>query len=575
MDERFAARLRELINDYYHGLLTVESYREQRAALLDTLDAPPSEAREVTEELEDPTVPVAVTPVAPSTPADDSAVPVATVGPRSGEGWLGRLAVAGIVGVGLATVVGIQQLSGPSSDEPPATASAPAELAPEEAAGEALLEQFLAQGDWAQDSVSNFELAWGVLTEADRDVARSSASYRRFSDVLRRRLLEEQALTVAGRTPELLALLNFAVSMDMPYAESLQARTAPGEQGPSQVAPEVLADPSAEPAPVADAESPVEAEVEVLVEAVPEAPVEAVSEEAPAETEPEALAEAVREAPETVTGGGPQDVVETAPSEPQAAPSQAEDTCLAEFAKTRRPYCQDRMASGGVGPPMVILPTGEFDMGSDQNPEESPKHRVSIVQPFAMSVHEVSYVEFGAYCSATGQPCPQRPWENDDYPVVLISWSEASGYSAWLSNETGYRYRLPTEAEWEYAARAGSESPYPFGSEITPSAARSSATVPVEKPLDRNDRSVNRNDFRLLHMSGNVREWVADAWHGSYQAAPADASAWEQGSASQRVVRGGSYADPGRKLRSAARQPLDASSRDSMTGFRLVRHVER
>ena len=400
MDERFAARLRELINDYYHGLLTVESYREQRAALLDTLDAPPSEAREVAEELEDPTVPVAVTPVASSTPAQKPTAPI------SGGRWAGRLAVAGIVGVGLATVFGIQRLSGPSSDEPPATASAPAELAPEEAAGEALLEQFLAQGDWAQDSVSNFELAWGVLTEADRDVARSSASYRRFSDVLRRRLLEEQALTVAGRTPELLALLNFAVSMDMPYAESLQARTAPGEQGPSQVAPEVLADPSAEPAPVADEESSVEAEVEVLVEAVPEAPVEAepeepveaepeapveaVSEEAPAETEPEALAEAVREAPETVTGGGPQDVAETAPSEPQAAPSQAEDTCLAEFAKTRRPYCQDRMASGGVGPPMVILPTGEFDMGSDQNPEESPKHRVSIVQPFAMSVHEVS-----------------------------------------------------------------------------------------------------------------------------------------------------------------------------------------
>ncbi len=88
MDERFAARLRELINDYYHGLLTVESYREQRAALLDTLDAPPSEAREVTEELEDPTTPVAVTPVAPPTPADDSAVPVATVGPRSGQGWM-------------------------------------------------------------------------------------------------------------------------------------------------------------------------------------------------------------------------------------------------------------------------------------------------------------------------------------------------------------------------------------------------------------------------------------------------------------------------------------------------------
>jgi len=362
----------------------------------------------------------------------------------------------------------------------------------------------------------------------------------------------------------------------MPYAESLRARTAPTGQVPSQMTPEQVT-PEVSESLVTESGPAVRPPVpdEAPGGQTPQAQADSSAEQGNG-AETAAPAQPVQQAPEAVAGG-PEGAADPAAPQPSAdaSPAPGEDTCLAELVNTRRPYCQDRLASGGDGPPMVILPTGAFDMGDDQTTEASPRHRVTIVQPIAMSLYEVSFAEFRIYCSASGQTCPQRPWEDDDYPVVGVSWSEAGAYADWLSAETGYGYRLPTEAEWEYAARAGSDSPYPFGTEVTPSAARSSAGAPVDTPLGRQDQSVNRNDFRLFHMAGNVREWVGDAWHDSYQGAPADASAWEGGAGSQRVVRGGSYADAAPKLQSAAREPLEASGRDSMTGFRLVRNLER
>ncbi len=154
-----------------------------------------------------------------------------------------------------------------------------------------------------------------------------------------------------------------------------------------------------------------------------------------------------------------------------------------------------------------------------------------------------------------------------------MTWDDAVSYTEWLSESTGFGYRLPSEAEWEFAARAGTQSPYFFGDEITPAAALSSENGPVEKPLPRSDRSINRNPFRLYHMSGNVREWTLDAWYPNYENARPDGSARSIETESSRVVRGGSYSERARKLRSAAREPLDRSHRDTMTGFRVVREV--
>jgi formylglycine-generating enzyme required for sulfatase activity len=191
-----------------------------------------------------------------------------------------------------------------------------------------------------------------------------------------------------------------------------------------------------------------------------------------------------------------------------------------------------------------------------------------------MSVNEVSFAEFNAYCTAAGARCPENPWGGADYPVVLVSWNEAVAYTEWLSAQTGRRYRLPSEAEWEYAARARTTSQYPFGDIVTPIAARSSANGTVDSPLANGDRSVNRNDFRLYHMVGNVREWVADGWQADYAGAPGDGSARTAVSSTSRVVRGGAYSDGARQLRSAARLSLEPTASDRMTGFRVVRELD-
>ena len=169
------------------------------------------------------------------------------------------------------------------------------------------MDQFLARDDWAGDSVSNFELAWGALTGADREVALRSVSYRRFSDVLRRRLVEAEALSGAGQSPGFLSLLDFAQSMDMPYAESLQARTAPAGQAPSQVTPEAPESLVNDSAPATQPPLPDEAPGGQTPQALADS-----SAEQDNGAESAAPAPAVQQAPEAVAGG-PEGVADPAP----------------------------------------------------------------------------------------------------------------------------------------------------------------------------------------------------------------------------------------------------------------------
>jgi formylglycine-generating enzyme required for sulfatase activity len=204
--------------------------------------------------------------------------------------------------------------------------------------------------------------------------------------------------------------------------------------------------------------------------------------------------------------------------------------------------------------------------------DEQPAHEVAL-GPFSIGTHEVSFTEYDRFARATGRALPDDAgWGRGDRPVINVTWDDAAAYAAWLSQETGRAYRLPTEAEWEYAARGGSADRYWWGFAPEPGRAvcfdcgsrwdnRSSAPV----------GSLSPNPFGLYDTAGNVSEWVSDCYNQSYQGAPADGSAWLQGDCEQRVTRGGAFNKPWSSLRSAARSTLPRAARLNMLGFRLVR----
>jgi formylglycine-generating enzyme required for sulfatase activity len=229
------------------------------------------------------------------------------------------------------------------------------------------------------------------------------------------------------------------------------------------------------------------------------------------------------------------------------------------------------LPSGAAGPQLALIPAGTFEMGGDAT-SERPVHVVTIRAPLAISVQEVSQAEFKQYCDATGAACAQQPWSGDDYPVVNVSWRDAQGYVDWLSRVTGHRYGLPSEAQWEYAARAGQRTPTPAGNALSPTDAHFSMLTKQPSPAPRRQK-FNQNAFRLQHTLGNVREWVEDPWSADYTAAPSDGSATRAASGDMRVVRGGSYADGAAALRFSARESLKENTRDAWTGFRVMREV--
>ena len=221
-------------------------------------------------------------------------------------------------------------------------------------------------------------------------------------------------------------------------------------------------------------------------------------------------------------------------------------------------------------PEMVVIPAGSFLMGSPESEEgrygdEGPQHRVTIRTPFAAGVYEVTFEEWDA-CAAAGGCDGYRPkdygWGRGRRPVIDVIWEDAQAYVRWLSRKTEEEYRLLSEAEWEYAARAGTQTRYSFGDEITPSDANyGEETQPVG--------SYRANGFGLYDMHGNVYEWVQDCYNDSYRGAPNNGEAWERGECSLRVLRGGSYYGISRDLRSAIR--LGYSIRSDLNGFRVAR----
>ena len=238
----------------------------------------------------------------------------------------------------------------------------------------------------------------------------------------------------------------------------------------------------------------------------------------------------------------------------------------------------DALASGGKGPEMVVIPAGGFRMGSASGLNwgwEEPVHAVRIGKPFALGRREVTFAEWDA-CAAAGGcggylPADQG-WGRGNRPVIRVTWTRARAYASWLSRETGRSYRLPSESEWEYAARAGTVAKYSWGNGIGRARANCDGcgsrwdgdrTAPVG--------SFAANAFGLHDMHGNVREWVEDCWNESYAGAPTDGSAWLRGDCTQRVLRGGSWYSSSRTLRAAYRYGSSTDYFFNTTGFRVAR----
>lgn len=233
-------------------------------------------------------------------------------------------------------------------------------------------------------------------------------------------------------------------------------------------------------------------------------------------------------------------------------------------------------------PQMVVIPAGEFTMGSPPSAQQAEAaHRVTIAAPFAVGKFAVTFDEWND-CVKGGGCEGYRPddqgWGRGRRPVIDISWDLAQAYVQWLAARSGKPYRLLSEAEWEYAARAGTTTMFSTGEAISPRLANYDGSEDGSGPSAANRKrtlpvgSFPPNAFGLYDMHGNVTQWVEDCWHDDYtDAAPHDGSAWVDGKCEGRVLRGGSWGDSESELRSAARtgEYKDVSSYND--GFRVAR----
>ena len=236
---------------------------------------------------------------------------------------------------------------------------------------------------------------------------------------------------------------------------------------------------------------------------------------------------------------------------------------------------------------MVQIPAGEFRMGNIQGhgqPYEEPVHRVSV-DAFWLGKTEITFDQWYACLAAGG--CSHNPAdkgsEHGSRPVTYVSWKDITDqFIPWLSKTTGKQYRLPTEAEWEYAARAGSETKYSWGNQdpVCRDGASNGARFYDDKNCDYIGTapvaSYSANAFDLYDMHGNVNEWTQDCYNYGYQGAPSDGSAWVSGKCDKRVMRGGDYSDPSYHIRSASRHyhPPPPDRQWGYFGFRLARTLD-
>ena len=237
-------------------------------------------------------------------------------------------------------------------------------------------------------------------------------------------------------------------------------------------------------------------------------------------------------------------------------------------------------------PEMIVVPAGSFSMGSpatepEHNPSEGPQHTVTIARPFAVGKFALSFDEWDA-CIADGGCNAYKPddygWGRGHQPVIDVSSADAEAYVAWLSKKTGKHYRLLSEAEYEYVARAGTKTPFWWGSSISTGQANYDGSYTYDNGAESEYRartlpvdSFLPNPWGLYQVSGNVYELTQDCYHDDYEGAPTDGSAWTAETCSERSVRGGSWSSLPGNLRSGSRGRVSATHRSNGLGFRVAR----
>jgi formylglycine-generating enzyme required for sulfatase activity len=238
---------------------------------------------------------------------------------------------------------------------------------------------------------------------------------------------------------------------------------------------------------------------------------------------------------------------------------------------------RDPLRDGGEGPEMVVVPAGRFRMGSNNgDDDEKPVHWVTISRAFGIGTTEVTFADYDRFARATGRELPKdQGWGRDRRPVINVSWQDATAYADWLSDQTGAEYRLPSEAEWEYAARAGTTTAYWWGDQppVCRAGAHNGAKFYDNAACDdigtEPVASYSANPWGLYDTAGNVWEWVED-WYDDYSSGEVVDPVVRQGG-SHRVDRGGSWNSSPRYLRSAYRDYWRPGNRDDNLGFRLAR----
>ncbi len=236
---------------------------------------------------------------------------------------------------------------------------------------------------------------------------------------------------------------------------------------------------------------------------------------------------------------------------------------------------RDRLSDGGSGPAMVRFRADHFLMGSsDVSPQfdERPQHDVRL-GAFAIATHETTFDEYDAFARATGRRLPDdKGWGRAQRPVINVSWEDAQAYVQWLSAQTGVRYRLPTEAEWEFVARSGTMTRFWWGEDVSKNQANCFDCGNADGGKQTSRTGVfSASPWGAYDMAGNVREWVEDCYTPNYSRAPQDGHAVDTGGCTERVMRGGAYSSPSVQLRSASRDRIDAQSRLDNLGFRVAR----
>lgn len=267
---------------------------------------------------------------------------------------------------------------------------------------------------------------------------------------------------------------------------------------------------------------------------------------------------------------------ELRPSDQQARPA---DTGASIASTANAPAETQPSAQAAPGPSvlqtvsepnMVTLPGAVFRMGSNEDHSERPVHPVQV-EPFMLAASAVTVRQWQECVNA--KVCTVSPKGKPDQPVVNVSWDDARQFVSWLAGVTKKRFRLPTEAEWEYAARAGTDTRYSWGNAILPGKASCKGCgEPVSIQNPPLIEAYPPNPFGLFGMGGGVAEWVADCWHHDYQDAPHEASVvWDVPDCRERVLRGGSWVADASSLRPASRDYYDASVRYPTHGFRVAR----